>query len=316
MALQRSFGQKGVFLDVSGLDGGDHWLHTLEKRVDASKAMVALIGNGWADVQDEKGNRRLENQNDFVRFELARAFSRSIPVLPVLIDGATMPDVGHLPQNLLPLQFTQAMLLRKVTLDDDAERIARRLKALIAQNRPRGVSRAVAASAVGAALLVGVAVGPFMLGLLGLPMPGVTRGEAQLRADLVVARNAERTAIANLEAARSSAASLDTQLRSQTKRATEAEQARDAALSASASAEAETKRLIVALKTTENARDKALAEAVAAMEAARVAEKVRSPSASAGSSKDRDYCYAVMADACWRAKDCHLDGGICVPDRR
>lgn len=87
-ALQRHFGQKGVFLDVSALDGGDHWLHTLEKQVDASAAMVALIGPGWAAITDEKGNRRLDNPNDFVRFELARAFSRPIPVLPVLIDGA------------------------------------------------------------------------------------------------------------------------------------------------------------------------------------------------------------------------------------
>ena len=36
--LQRHFGKAGVFLDVSGLEGGQHWLHALEAQVDAAAA--------------------------------------------------------------------------------------------------------------------------------------------------------------------------------------------------------------------------------------------------------------------------------------
>jgi formylglycine-generating enzyme required for sulfatase activity len=188
--LQRHFGQRGVFLDVSGLDGGDHWLHTLEKQVDASVAMVALIGRGWADVADEKGSRRLDNPNDFVRFELARAFSRSLPVLPVLIDGADMPEVARLPTNLLPLTFPQAMHLRSQSLDDDADRIARRLRYLIAQGRPRGISYGAAGAGAVLALALGAAAGPMLLSGLGLPLPGVVLPSGEtLRADLAAARD-------------------------------------------------------------------------------------------------------------------------------
>ena len=139
--LQRKFGAGKVFLDTSGLEGGKHWLHTLEAQVDASSAMVSLIGQGWADARDESGARRLDNPDDFVRFEIARAFSRKIPVLPVLIDGAAMPDKNDLPNNLLPLLFVQAMPFRALTTNDDGEKIANRLAALIEEAKPRILAR-------------------------------------------------------------------------------------------------------------------------------------------------------------------------------
>jgi hypothetical protein len=76
-AFQRYFGKDGVFLDVSKIEGGEHWLHTLEAQVDASAAMVLLIPEGWADVRDGSGARRLDNPHDFVR---SQDFSR--PALP------------------------------------------------------------------------------------------------------------------------------------------------------------------------------------------------------------------------------------------
>ena len=169
--LHRHFGRAAVFLDVSGLEGGDHWLHTLERQVDESVAMVSLLGKGWADLKDEKGNRRLDNPNDFVRFEMARAFARDIPVLPVLIDGASMPELSQLPSNLVPLTFPQAMLLRAESLDDDAEKIARRLKQLVAAARRPGISPWIAGGVAVAALAVGVGLAPFLFTAAGLTLP-------------------------------------------------------------------------------------------------------------------------------------------------
>ncbi len=56
--LERHFGAGRVFLDVRGLEGGQHWLHSLEAQVDAAAAMVSLIPKGWADLRDETGARR------------------------------------------------------------------------------------------------------------------------------------------------------------------------------------------------------------------------------------------------------------------
>ena len=191
--LQRHFGKDGVFLDVSGLEGGQHWLHALEAQVDAAAAMVSLIPKGWADLRDETGARRLENPDDFVRFEIARAFSRRIPFVPLLLDGASMPGVGELPLNLVQLSFQQAMLLRGESFDDDGDKIGRRLKELIAPERK--LSYWAAGAIAGTALLAGLVAGPPVLTGLGIVQPSTDTalrkalaGAQRQAADAVAAR--------------------------------------------------------------------------------------------------------------------------------
>ena len=194
--LQRHFGKDGVFLDVSGLEGGQHWLHSLEAQVDAAAAMVSLIPKGWAAVADETGARRLDNPDDFVRFEIARAFSRRIPLVPLLLDGASMPGVAELPLNLVQLSFQQGMLLRGESFDDDGDKIARRLKELIAPERK--LSYWAAGAVATAALLAGLAAGPPVLTGLGIVQPST---DTALRKALA---GAQRQA-ADAEAARKEA---------------------------------------------------------------------------------------------------------------
>ena len=160
--LERDLGAGRVFLDESGLEGGQHWPHTLEAQVDAAAAMVSLIPRGWAEITDENGGRRLDNPDDFVRFEIARAFTQAIPLLPLRLDGAAMPTVAELPPNLALLPFQQAMLLRSESFDDDADKIAARLKKLIAAER-QAVPYWVAGAVAAAALLAGIAAGPSVL---------------------------------------------------------------------------------------------------------------------------------------------------------
>ena len=43
---------------------------------------------GWLDATGDKGERRLEDPNDFVPMEIAAALKRDIAVIPVLVRGA------------------------------------------------------------------------------------------------------------------------------------------------------------------------------------------------------------------------------------
>jgi hypothetical protein len=169
LALRRHFGKSRIFLDLSGLDGGDHWLHKLQRQVDDAAVMVSLIGKGWADIRDEKSNRRLDNSNDFVRFELAHAFSRNIPILPLLIDGAPMPEISHLPPQLAELASRQAMLLRAESYTEDADKIALRVRSLINTVRPPGLPPWQAVALCLVALLIGFGAS-MLLGSLGVPV--------------------------------------------------------------------------------------------------------------------------------------------------
>ena len=125
--------------------------------------MVAVICPGWADLRDADGNRRLDSDRDYVRFELAEAFKREIPVIPVLVDGARMPNSRELPDNIALLRRPTAELLRGDSFDDDADRIARRLQRLLLGRRKQGI---------GARVTAGLAATAFMFGVGG----GITTG--------------------------------------------------------------------------------------------------------------------------------------------
>jgi len=90
-----------VFMDVDSIPPGANFRKILKDWVDQCEVLLALIGPGWIDVRDPKTNgRRLDNKSDFVRIEIGEALARDIPVVPVLIDGAPMPHVDRLPDDL------------------------------------------------------------------------------------------------------------------------------------------------------------------------------------------------------------------------
>lgn len=173
--LQRRFGKKRVFLDTSGLDGGENWLHSLEREVDRSTVLLVLIGSGWISIGSDQGGRRLDDPNDVVRLEIARALARQIAVVPVLIDDSQMPSFTDLPTLLLPLALSHAMVFRSASAAEDADKIANRAEVIAAT---RGGTSALAkvgiASATFAMMIGSMAVGPWVLARLGMPILGVS----------------------------------------------------------------------------------------------------------------------------------------------
>jgi hypothetical protein len=96
--FETKFGKSNIFIDVDRLRAG------LKYKLRQCKVMLAIIGPNWVDARDEKtGNRRIEDPEDWVRVEIERALARKIPVIPVLVAGATLPSKSDLPQSLQPL---------------------------------------------------------------------------------------------------------------------------------------------------------------------------------------------------------------------
>jgi hypothetical protein len=80
------------------------------------------------------GRRRLDNPKDFVRIEICAALSRSITVVPVLLDGAPMPEADQLPENMRKLVGRQAEFVEYRSFDTDLDRLIRRLGLAKADN--------------------------------------------------------------------------------------------------------------------------------------------------------------------------------------
>ncbi|WP_218511133.1 toll/interleukin-1 receptor domain-containing protein [Variovorax sp. dw_308] len=110
--LEDKFGEKNMFRDIDSMSPGTDFRAEIEKALGSTQVLVAIIGPGWLNAADAAGNRRLEDVNDFVRLELETAIRRKIPLIPVCVGGAVMPQANELPQTLAELSFRNAIPVR------------------------------------------------------------------------------------------------------------------------------------------------------------------------------------------------------------
>ena len=134
--LHRRFGKDRVFLDIDTIDPGTDFVRVLHDSLQQTAAVLVVIGPRWTSVRSADGSRRLESASDFVRLEVEAALGRSIPVVPVLVQGAKMPDAKDLPSSLASLVNRQAATLDHAEFHDDAERLCDRLAAMIGVQTP------------------------------------------------------------------------------------------------------------------------------------------------------------------------------------
>src|SRR5262245_10860007 len=126
--LDREFGRDLVFMDVDAIPLGTNFSKVLHEEVAKCGVLLAMIGPNWLDARDEHGNRRLDDPNDFVRIEIAAALQRTIPVIPVLLEGAIIPKAAELPEDLKELSLRNGMEIRHASFQDDMNRLVRGLK--------------------------------------------------------------------------------------------------------------------------------------------------------------------------------------------
>ena len=92
--LAERFGEDQIFKDVDSIDLGDDFVEVIGQAVGATDVLLALIGDRWLTVADGHGSRRLDDAEDFVRIEIEAALTRNVRIIPILVEGASMPQRG------------------------------------------------------------------------------------------------------------------------------------------------------------------------------------------------------------------------------
>jgi TIR domain/PASTA domain len=152
--LRDHFGAASVFRDVDQLKAGDDFVEALARAVDSCNVFILVIGRDWVDARNERGERRLEDPEDFIRLEVETALRRKVLVLPVLVEGAAMPDPASLPEPLRPLARRQAIELSEHRWDFDVQELVRRIEEVGGKRR---VWTSVPFRAAAAALVLALA---------------------------------------------------------------------------------------------------------------------------------------------------------------
>lgn len=112
-----------VFMDLDSIGAGQDFGEVIRQALDSSTVLVALIGRYWTTLTDEDGQRKLDNPDDWVRFEIHAALERDIWVLPVLVDGARPLRLQQLPSELHQLARLNAFELSANRYQYDADRL-------------------------------------------------------------------------------------------------------------------------------------------------------------------------------------------------
>ncbi len=125
-----------------------------------------MIGRSWLNAADENGNRRLDDPGDFVRLEIGNVLEKGARVVPVLVDGARMPDAKSLPPDLKKLALRNAWEINDKSFHQDVKQLIEALQKMqpalqpapshsLTERSPQAASAASSSAAMGSAAVAG-----------------------------------------------------------------------------------------------------------------------------------------------------------------
>ena len=105
--LSQIFGDASVFMDIDNIPFGTDFRSQITDALKATDILLAIVGNEWLGIKGGAA-RRIDDENDPVRIEVETALRRGIPVVPVLVLGAKMPEPSELPECIREFSFRNA----------------------------------------------------------------------------------------------------------------------------------------------------------------------------------------------------------------
>jgi hypothetical protein len=126
-ALVKAYGSERVFMDIDSVPIGVNFVTYIAEQLQSCAAVLVMIGRNWTKIADHAGNRRLDDSDDHVRVEIATALKHKVPVIPLLVQDASMPRAKDLPEDIRPLAFQNGMALPRQFWGESVERLLKDL---------------------------------------------------------------------------------------------------------------------------------------------------------------------------------------------
>jgi hypothetical protein len=102
--LAERFGEDNIFMDRGTILAGNAWANVIKGAAQQAKVFLVIIGKHWV-------LQRLRNPDDYVRREIEIAIKQQIPTIPLMVDGAKLPNADELPESLRNLTTRQGYWL-------------------------------------------------------------------------------------------------------------------------------------------------------------------------------------------------------------
>ena len=102
------YGEESVFLDIDNIPFGIDFRAHIQQILQRTDVVLAIIGANWLGVSPGGGTRMCE-PTDPVRIEIETALAQRTPIIPVLVEGAKMPDSTDLPTGFGNFAYLNAV---------------------------------------------------------------------------------------------------------------------------------------------------------------------------------------------------------------
>src|SRR6516225_4959456 len=129
--LVAHYGADTVFRDIDNIPPGINFRDYINEALSTTDILLAVVGPGWAGKTPD-GRSRIAEPTDLVRIEVEVALRKRIPVVPVLVAKATMPNPNELPEVLQDFAYRHAIKVDAFEdFDDHVRRLTRSLDRLL-----------------------------------------------------------------------------------------------------------------------------------------------------------------------------------------
>jgi hypothetical protein len=106
--LTSRYGRETVFRDIDSIPPGLDFREHIQASIEDSDVLMVVVGPRWMGGS-RHGRPRIHAETDYVRIEVEAALNRHIPVLPLLVGGADMPQPSQLPENIREFAYRNAV---------------------------------------------------------------------------------------------------------------------------------------------------------------------------------------------------------------
>jgi hypothetical protein len=130
--LAAAFGAKAVFRDDRAILLGTDFEQRIREELATCQVMLVVIGPQWLAVDADK-RTKLDDESDWVRYEITEALRAGMHVAPLLVNGSARLDAAKLPEPLRPLTKRQYRYIRERSAMHDIEALVEEIAELIGQ---------------------------------------------------------------------------------------------------------------------------------------------------------------------------------------
>jgi len=113
--LSARYGNDRIFFDTADIPAASDFRKHVQTALNESVALLAIIGPNWSGHERSGRFRFWQTRTsgiDYIEMEIEIAISDRVPIIPLLVMGASMPMPTSLPEAMRPVAYLNAVSVR------------------------------------------------------------------------------------------------------------------------------------------------------------------------------------------------------------